>query len=557
MNSRETEFKVVMVRNEERNVLDQLLDTPEDDDLDVEFTRSEKRLKSKRTSSVVKAVNSKECPKLNSSKSKVSKSSKNELQSRHQNQDIKRDSATEVSKKSIKSVANELIKESTSHKKISPKPNNEPTSEMAPKNINNCGEEYSSSHDSSCSCEDHSSIVSNGNRSSHSSSRSISPKNKSGGHRTARSLSPSNRESKKRWRSEADDRRKSKRRRRSSHSQSVGRRDPNSLLRYFFKDSCFFVMKSNNHENVVLSKAKGVWSTPPQNETKLNRAFKEFRNVILIFSVKESGKFQGFARLASESRHDSQPIQWVLPHGLNARALGGVFYLDWICRRELSFTKTLHLFNPFNDGKPVKIARDGQEIDPRVGEELCRLFPSDETVELIPMLKRMKKQTAHRPRSHRIRGPFMDFNERNKPNISSRIDFRNRERPNPVPNHSFPSPQINFQRKRMGQPLPPIGPLGPRRDIRDVVRNERLIQRPLPRREFMVNGNNPNFHRNLAPPMPPFSQRPFIEPPFQQRLDLPPKPRLMDRNHDRNVDEFIRRTYRPPQRDRRYREVRY
>jgi len=387
----------------------------------------------------------------------------------------------------------------------------------------------------------------------------MSPKNKSSGHRRTRSVSPSNREPKKRLRCEPDERRKSKRRRRSSHSQSVSRRDPNSLLRYFFKDSCFFVMKSNNHENVVLSKAKGVWSTPPQNETKLNRAFKEFRNVILIFSVKESGKFQGFARLASESRHDSQPIQWVLPHGLNARALGGVFYLDWICRRELSFTKTLHLFNPFNDGKPVKIARDGQEIDPRVGEELCRLFPSDETVELIPMLKRMKKQTAHRPRTHRIRGPFMDFNERNKPNISSRIDFRNRDRANPPPNHSFPSSQLNFQsikRKRLGPPLPPTGPL-PRRDIRDG-RNERIIPRPMPRREFMVNGNISNFHRNMAPPMPPFTQRPFIEPSFQQRLELPPKPRPMDKRiYDRNVDEFIRRTYRPPQRDRRYREVRY
>ncbi len=83
-------------------------------------------------------------------------------------------------------------------------------------------------------------------------------------------------------------------RHRSSQSRSFGRRDYNSLLRYFFKDSCFFVMKSNNHENVALSKARGVWSTPPQNENKLNRAFKEFRNVILIFSVKESGKFQGF-----------------------------------------------------------------------------------------------------------------------------------------------------------------------------------------------------------------------------------------------------------------------
>ena len=70
-------------------------------------------------------------------------------------------------------------------------------------------------------------------------------------------------------------------------------RDYFSLLKYFFKDTIYFIMKSNNHENIVLSKARGVWSTPPQNEHKLNRAFKEFRNVLLIFSIKESGKFQG------------------------------------------------------------------------------------------------------------------------------------------------------------------------------------------------------------------------------------------------------------------------
>jgi hypothetical protein len=54
-------------RSEERNVLDELLDTPEDDDLDVELCRTDKKLRSKRTSSVVKAVKTKECPKINSS----------------------------------------------------------------------------------------------------------------------------------------------------------------------------------------------------------------------------------------------------------------------------------------------------------------------------------------------------------------------------------------------------------------------------------------------------------------------------------------------------------
>lgn len=143
-------------------------------------------------------------------------------------------------------------------------------------------------------------------------------------------------------------------------NESSKNRDYHSLLKYFFKDSCYFVMKSNNPENVDISKREGVWSTPLQNELKLNSAFKEFRNVILIFSVKESGKFQGFARLSSEAHYNLEPVKWVLPPGVQSCPFGGLFYIDWICTNELSFNKTSHLFNPFNDGKPVKIARDGQ-----------------------------------------------------------------------------------------------------------------------------------------------------------------------------------------------------
>ena len=49
--------------------------------------------------------------------------------------------------------------------------------------------------------------------------------------------------------------------------------DQTSKLKYVFRDARFFVIKSNNHENVALAKAKGVWSTPPQNEAKLNNAY--------------------------------------------------------------------------------------------------------------------------------------------------------------------------------------------------------------------------------------------------------------------------------------------
>lgn len=162
-------------------------------------------------------------------------------------------------------------------------------------------------------------------------------------------------------------------------------------INYLFRETRFFVIKSNNAENVSISKSKGVWSTLPQNEATLNQAFKENRNVMLIFSVKESGKFAGFARMMGESRRDVPAVSWVLPPGISAKALGGVIEVDWVCKKELSFTCTGHLFNPWNEGKPVKIGRDGQEIEPKVGAELCRLFPEDESVDLMPVLKKSKE----------------------------------------------------------------------------------------------------------------------------------------------------------------------
>ena len=63
-------------------------------------------------------------------------------------------------------------------------------------------------------------------------------------------------------------------------------------------------------------------------------------------------------RATSNLRLDSSTL-------LIISALGGVFKIDWICRKDLSFSKVIHLNNPWNDNKPVKIGRDGQEIEPR------------------------------------------------------------------------------------------------------------------------------------------------------------------------------------------------
>jgi len=166
--------------------------------------------------------------------------------------------------------------------------------------------------------------------------------------------------------------------------------DFTNKLKYIFRDARFFLMKSHNFENVSLAKAKGVWSTPPQNEYKINQAFDQCSNVILVFSVKESGRFQGYARVAAESSHNIAPVNWVLPPGLSSKALGGIFKIDWVSRKDLSFNVTAHLYNRWNDGKPVKIGRDGQEIEPITGDQLCRLFPADENIDIAAIAHKAK-----------------------------------------------------------------------------------------------------------------------------------------------------------------------
>lgn len=81
-----------------------------------------------------------------------------------------------------------------------------------------------------------------------------------------------------------------------SEKKSSKSYDYMTKLNYLFRETKFFVIKSNNAENVRISKTKSVWSTLPQNEQNLNQAYKECRNVLLIFSVKVSDRVLGAYR---------------------------------------------------------------------------------------------------------------------------------------------------------------------------------------------------------------------------------------------------------------------
>eukprot|EP00057_Strongylocentrotus_purpuratus_P026676 XP_011681150.1 PREDICTED: YTH domain-containing protein 1 isoform X3 [Strongylocentrotus purpuratus] len=286
--------------------------------------------------------------------------------------------------------------------------------------------------------------------------------------------------------------------------------DQTAKMKYLFRDARYFLIKSNNHENIALAKAKGVWSTLPYNEQRLNAAFREARNVLLIFSVKESGKFQGFARMRCESRRDGQPINWVLPNGMNRSILGGVFKVDWITRNELPFTKTTHLYNPWNDSKPVKIGRDGQEIESKCGESVCRLFPRDENIDVVEILRaarRRREEGGHHPRPV----PKVRLDNRHR-----RMDNHNHNR-----NHRDYRPRGGMKRR-----------MQPSRDDRRRMRPPPSTSPPPlldPPRDLLMGPSYSDYlrdysNRSMGMPMPPYPSQNYYDPMMPFPPSYPPAP---------------------------------
>lgn len=134
----------------------------------------------------------------------------------------------------------------------------------------------------------------------------------------------------------------------------------NTLTRYF-------VIKSNNHKNLVLSIENNVWATQRHNEDKFTEALRASPHVILIFSVNNSGGFQGYAKmvgLPGKSRKGSV----FKDYGR------GAFDVKWLRLDDLEFSVCGHIQNPWNENKSVKISRDGQELPFEVGRELCDMI---------------------------------------------------------------------------------------------------------------------------------------------------------------------------------------
>eukprot|EP00736_Rhodelphis_marinus_P002620 Rmarinus@m.29627 len=192
----------------------------------------------------------------------------------------------------------------------------------------------------------------------------------------------------------------------------------------------YFIIKSLSDANLVTSMKHDCWATTPRNERKLNEAFRSCDSVLLIFSVNGSGKFQGYGRMASEAGNESvQPVQW--EGGLH---VGKTFRVDWICKANLDFDSTMSIQNPWNEGKPVKIARDGQELHPVCGKRLVdRLDQAAKSLKVPLKPSDFVGCANKRPRSGTDSGPPTKFPRRSRDRFPRQHSDHPRDRRLPRP----------------------------------------------------------------------------------------------------------------------------
>ncbi len=163
----------------------------------------------------------------------------------------------------------------------------------------------------------------------------------------------------------------------------------------------FFVMKSFCARDLKISMQKSIWATQQRNEAKLNEAYEGSDAVVLFFSVNESRAFQGYARMDSKTGASEQV--WTAQDG--TQSWGGVFKVKWQTIYDCGFGEVSHLTNALNENKPVKICRDGQEVEPGVARDLCSIIDHGYAANSLNTIKNGKdKQSARyriRPKTDR------------------------------------------------------------------------------------------------------------------------------------------------------------
>lgn len=141
----------------------------------------------------------------------------------------------------------------------------------------------------------------------------------------------------------------------------------------------YYIMRSMNVRNVLISVAKGIWATSHGNSQRLRQSFRDVDHVILIFAATESRNFLGYAKMLCEPDDRLLPGIW----GDMSNRLSPNFRVQWIKQCSESMNKADHIKNPNNENLPVRRSRDGQDLTSSAGEVLCRFLWQQPNADLL------------------------------------------------------------------------------------------------------------------------------------------------------------------------------
>eukprot|EP01062_Namystynia_karyoxenos_P026139 TRINITY_DN20409_c0_g1_i1.p1 TRINITY_DN20409_c0_g1~~TRINITY_DN20409_c0_g1_i1.p1 ORF type:complete len:484 (+),score=176.98 TRINITY_DN20409_c0_g1_i1:138-1454(+) len=137
-------------------------------------------------------------------------------------------------------------------------------------------------------------------------------------------------------------------------------------------NALYIVLKAPRHELLTLSAQKGLWAVSPETEEALNHAYDSNSCVVLIFSVRDSGFFIGYAFMSTQIKpreeqpaslrqdYESLPAEWRNP-----------FRVSWVRAGSVPFKDVAHLRNKHDGDRLVIHAQDGQVLPEREAHILC------------------------------------------------------------------------------------------------------------------------------------------------------------------------------------------
>ncbi|ANQ10718.1 Uncharacterized protein PCOAH_00049360 [Plasmodium coatneyi] len=128
-----------------------------------------------------------------------------------------------------------------------------------------------------------------------------------------------------------------------------------------------FIIKCNQISHLYLSILYGVWATGKNNTRKFTTLFRENYTIVFLFSVNESGGFQGYAKMVTVPIKNLYENLW----GPITSRLGGNFRIQWIKIAKIDFDAFKNMKNPCNDNLPLKKSRDGTELPLNLASIIC------------------------------------------------------------------------------------------------------------------------------------------------------------------------------------------